>query len=60
LDEAAVAWDGKFDAGGGGRPLCKLVRGERHLEYPFQSKTLATRGASEWKVVDLSCAAKGR
>ena len=39
---------------------CKLMRSEGHLEYPFQSKTLATRGASEGKVVDLSYPAKGR
>ena len=39
---------------------CKLMRSEGHLEYPFQSKTLATRGASEGKVVDLSYFAKGR
>ena len=39
---------------------CKLMRSEGHLEYPFQSNTLATRGASEGKVVDLSYFAKGR
>ena len=39
---------------------CKLMRSEGHLEYPFQSKTFATRGASEVNVVDLSDPAKGR
>jgi len=39
---------------------CKLMRSEGHLEYPFQSKTVATRGASGGKVVDLSYPAKGR
>jgi hypothetical protein len=35
------------------------MRSEGHLEYPFQGKTLATRGASEGKVVDFSYPAKG-
>jgi hypothetical protein len=38
---------------------CKLMRSEGYLEYPFQSKTLATCGAFEGKVVDLSYPAKG-
>ena len=33
---------------------CRLMRSEGHPEYPFQSKTLATRGSRQWKASSMA------
>src|SRR5580704_4699292 len=44
----------------GSAPQIGSINDQNHIEYPFQSKTLATSRASEGRLVDLSYPAKGR